>query len=117
MPFATAGKCWGTTAEALTAWQKSFPIFGDVNWQWHNSSSISSSGLITYSISQKPTTTNTVSARTGTMQLTACSAVDETPAFDPVAAGGVFAFFFLGVAGTWYLSQNLGLILEAVKKW
>ena len=54
--------------------------------------------------------------KTGTLQLATCSTIDA-PVFDPVAAGGVFAFFFLGVAGTWYLSQNLGLILEAVKKW
>lgn len=37
--------------------------------------------------------------------------------FDPVLAGGVFAFFFVGVAGTWLLSQNIGLILSAIKKW
>jgi len=116
MPFAYAGHCYATAGEALKAFQKTFPILGDTTWQWHTSSSINASGLITYNLNTKPTTTNTVSARTGTMQLASCATPDAA-VFDPVAAGGVFAFFFLGVAGTWYLAQNLGLILEAVKKW
>jgi hypothetical protein len=37
--------------------------------------------------------------------------------FDPVVAGGFFAVAFAGVLGTWILSQNIGLILEAVRKW
>lgn len=116
MPFGYAGHCYATTGEALEAFQKSFPVLGDTNWVWHTSSSISAAGLITYNVITKPTTTNSTSTRSGTMQLATCSTIDA-PVFDPVAAGGVFAFFFLGVAGTWYLSQNLGLILEAVKKW
>ncbi|MCX7180910.1 MAG: hypothetical protein NTX56_19795 [Proteobacteria bacterium] len=116
MPFGYAGHCYATTGEVLEQFQKSFPVMGDTVWTWHTSSSINASGLITYSLISKPTTTNTTSTRTGTMQLAACSTPDAV-VFDPVAAGGVFAFFFLGVAGTWYLSQNLGLILEAVKKW
>lgn len=116
MPYAFTGHCYATTAEALEAFQKGFPVFGDTTWVWHTSSSINATGAITYTVNTKPTTTNTVNARTGTIQLASCSVVDA-PVFDPVAAGGVFAFFFLGVAGTWYLAQNLGLILEAVKKW
>lgn len=111
-----AGHCYATTEEALEAFQKSFPVLGDTNWQWHNSSSISATGLITYSVTTKPTTTNTTSTRSGTMQLSTCSVVDA-PVFDPVAASGVFGVFFVGVVGSWYLAQNLGLILEAVKKW
>lgn len=116
MPFAYSGQCYATTAEALQVFQKGFPLMGDTVWTWHTSSSISAAGVITYSLISKPTTTNTTSVRTGSMQLASCSTPDA-PVFDAVAAGGVFAFFFLGVAGTWYLSQNLGLILEAVKKW
>ena len=37
--------------------------------------------------------------------------------FDPVVAGGFFAVAFVGVLGTWILSKNIGLILEAIKKW
>ncbi len=116
MQLGFAGQCYATNAEALAAFQKSFPKWGDVNVTAHTSSSISATGLVTYSVLTRPITGNTVSSRTGTLQLVGCDPVDA-PVFDPVAAGGVFAFFFLGVAGTWYLSQNLGLILEAVKKW
>lgn len=116
MPFGYAGHCYATAGEALENFQKSFPVWGDANVTALVSSSINVSGLISYSVLTRPITTNTVSSRTGTLQLATCSTVDA-PLFDPVAAGGVFAFFFLGVAGTWYLSQNLGLILEAVKKW
>jgi len=115
MPFAHAGHCYATTGEALEAFQVSFPKYGDTVWVWHTSSSIDASGLITFSLISKPTTTNTTSTRTGSLQLSACSTPDVE--FDSVAAGGIFAFFFLGVAMTWFLSKNLGLILEAVKKW
>lgn len=116
MPYAYAGHCYATTGEALEQFQKTFPVWGDINVTAHTTSSINATGLITYSVLTRPISTNTVSSRTGTLQLVACGTPDA-PVFDPVAAGGVFAFFFLGVAGTWYLSQNLGLILEAVKKW
>ncbi|KAF0162997.1 MAG: hypothetical protein FD157_3515 [Rhodocyclaceae bacterium] len=116
MPFAYAGHCYATTEEALEQFQSSFPVWGDINVTAHASSSINATGLITYSVLTRPIASNTVSSRTGSLQLAACGTVDA-PVFDPVAAGGVFAFFFVGVAGTWYLSQNLGLILEAVKKW
>lgn len=115
MPFGYGGHCYETTAEALEAFQVTFPLFGDAQWQWHNSSTISGGGLITYSVTQKPSTTNTTTVRSGTIQLTACTTPDVAK-FDPAAAGGVFAFFFLGVAGTWYLAQNLGLILSAVRR-
>lgn len=50
-------------------------------------------------------------------QVAALQAVAASDAFDPVVAGGVFAFFFLGAAGVWFFAKNLGLILQAVKDW
>lgn len=38
-------------------------------------------------------------------------------AFDPVVGGQVFALFFASVVVLWILARNLGLILEAVKRW
>lgn len=116
MPFAYSGHCYATTGEGLEAFQKSFPVIGESLWMWHQASSVNDAGLVTYSVVTKSATSNTTTTRSGTLQLSSCTTVDA-PVFDAVAAGGVFAFFFLGVAGTWYLSQNLGLILEAVKKW
>lgn len=116
MPYAYAGHCYATTGEALEQFQNAFPVWGDINVTAHASSSINATGLVTYSVLTRPITSNTVSSRTGTIQLAACGTPD-TVEFDPAAAGGVFAFFFLGVAMTWFLSQNIGLILEAIKKW
>lgn len=116
MPFAYAGHCYETIGEALEAFQVSFPRWGDVNVVGHVSSSIDMAGVLSYSVLTRPIAGNTLSSRTGTIQLATCSAADA-PDFDPVAAGGVFAFFFLGVAMTWLLSKNIGLILEGIKKW
>ncbi|MDZ4255493.1 MAG: hypothetical protein U1A72_23230 [Sulfuritalea sp.] len=116
MPFGYAGHCYSSSAEALEAFSKSFPILGDTAWVWLTGSSIDAAGVVSYNVVTKPTTANNVTARSGTIQLAPCSTPDA-PVFDPVAAGGIFAFFFLGVAGTWVVSQNVGLILEAIKKW
>lgn len=115
MQTAYAGHCYATESEALAAFQTSFPKLGDVNWTAHVSSSINGTGLLSYSVLTRPITSNTVSSRTGTIQLPSCDPVDVAE-FDPAAAGGVFSFFFLGVAGLWYFSKNIGLILEAVRK-
>lgn len=116
MPYAYAGHCYATTGQALEAFRMTFPVIGEVQWTGHVASSIDASGALSYTVETCAMTGNGLNSRTGTLQLAPCAEVDAV-AFDPVAAGGVFAFFFLGVAGTWLLSQNLGLILEAVKKW
>ena len=38
-------------------------------------------------------------------------------AFDPVVAGSIFAIFFVGVVGSFLLAKNIGLIIEAIKRW
>lgn len=37
--------------------------------------------------------------------------------FDYVQASAIFAFFFSFVVGCWYVSRNIGVILEAVRRW
>lgn len=116
MQTAYAGRCYATESEALQAFTSSFPKWGDVHVTGLVSASISPAGLVSYSVLTRPITSNTVSSRTGTLQLFTCDPV-SLPEFDPVAAGGIFVFFFSGVAGLWYFSKNLGLILQAVRKW
>lgn len=116
MPFAFQGVCYATGAEALEAFAFKFPLIGDANWTAHVSSSINTTGLISYSVLTRPITSNTVSSRTGTLQLVSCTEV-TTQDFDPVVGGQFFAVAFVGVLGTWILAQNIGLILEAIKKW
>jgi len=38
-------------------------------------------------------------------------------AFDPAIAASIFAIFFVGVVGSFLLAKNIGLILEAIKRW
>lgn len=116
MPFSFTGHCYATSGDALDAFQKAFPLLGDTMWVWHVSSSINASGLITYSLISKPTSTNTTSNRSGTLQLASCGTPDA-PVFDPVSAGAIFIFFFSSVVGLWIVAKNIGLILEAIKRW
>lgn len=37
--------------------------------------------------------------------------------FDYAQASAIFAFFFSFVVGCWYVSKNIGVILEAVRRW
>lgn len=37
--------------------------------------------------------------------------------FDPLKASGLFAFFFSFIVGVWVFTKNLGLILNAVRRW
>lgn len=117
MPYAFSGSCYGTTAGALQAFQKGFPLLGDTVWVWHTSSSINSSGLITYSVVTKPSTTNTTSVRTGTIQLAWCADADAPSSFDPLVASGVFALFFASIVSLWVVAKSAGMILEAIKRW
>lgn len=116
MPYSYAGQCYSTTGEALQAFQKAFPVFSTSHFVAHVSSSVNASGVVSYTMAERQFGSNLLNNRSSTFTLASCSTPDA-PIFDAVAAGGVFAFFFLGVAGTWLLSQNIGLILEAIKKW
>lgn len=117
MPYAYGGHCYATTVEGLEAYQSSFPQFVGTYFVTHVSSSVNASGVVSYMVAERQMGSNIVNNRTATFTLASCTTPETIPVFDPVVAGGVFAFFFLGVAGTWLLSQNIGLILEAIKKW
>lgn len=116
MPLAYAGHCYTTAGDALEAFQNTFPVVGDVQWTWHMASSITEAGALSYQVQTRTMANNNLYSRTGTIYLAECATPDVAD-FDPAAAGGVFAFFFLGVAGAWLLSKNIGLILEGIKKW
>lgn len=116
MPNAYNGQCYATCAEAHQAFIKQFPYLDGMGFLSYVSSSVNASCVLTYSLNHRPWTTNTLSSRTGTATLPACSTPDITP-FDPVAAGALFAFFFASVVSLWLVSKNIGLILEAIKKW
>jgi hypothetical protein len=80
MGYAFAGTCHETAGDALVAFNKSFPVWGDVNVTALSSSSVTGGGLLSYSVLTRPISTNVVASRTGTLQLSACSDVDAISA-------------------------------------
>lgn len=115
--FAVSGVCYETTAEALEAFLSSYP-YQDASFLTFPTASfaptISASGLISLQITRKTIATNSSTNVATTVQLRACS---EPNAFDPSFAAGVFITFFSSVVVTWLVSKNIGLILEAVRRW
>lgn len=117
MPYLINGKCWATAAEANLAFMSNYPQLGDVNYTSWLSSSVSVSGVLTYSLSSRPISGNAVSSRTGTMQLAGCSTPDPLPTeFDAIAAAGLWAFFFCFVMVLYLVAKSAGSILVSIKR-
>lgn len=109
MGLAVSGICAADASQALQAFVVQFPQRDGADWWSLSSASITGSVL-----SFVPVRNNSTRP-TQSVMLQACD--DVTPVFDPVAAGGIFALFFVSVVTTWLVSNNIGLILEAIKKW
>lgn len=43
--------------------------------------------------------------------------IASTAPFDYVLAAAIFSFFFSFVVGVWFFCKNLGVILDAVRRW
>lgn len=115
MPFAYAGHCYATTGEALEAFQKTFPVIGDVQWTGHVASSIDASGALSYTVETRAMTGNGLSSRTGTLYLVGCAEADFAP-FDPVAAASMWTVMFSITLTLWVTAKKSGMILAFFKK-
>lgn len=73
MPFAYNGYCFETPEKALDAFRQDFPILSDVASLSLASSSVTGSGLISFTVNHRVWTSTTVTARTGTVQLSSCT--------------------------------------------
>lgn len=103
MPYAWAGKCYPDTATALQAFALDVP---DATPQGVNAfaaaPTISASGLISWSILNRPLTTNTTTTRTGTTQLQTCvfgadNKFEQLAVQDVAVAIGIGLAFLVGV--------------------
>lgn len=112
--FATKGLCYSTPADALTAWNNQFPVFDSANITYLVSSSVTAAGALTYSLNTRPITSNTLSSRTGTLQLTPCTKPDAP--YDYANAGAIWAFFFSMTVGLWLVAKNAGAIINFVRR-
>lgn len=108
------GVCYAFPSDALVAFKQLYPIIGETNYTSYVSGSISSSGLISYSLSTRAITSDTVYSRSGSMQLVGCNAPDVP--YDYTGAGEIWAFFFSFTVCLWFVAKNAGLIVNAVKR-
>lgn len=82
---------------------------------------VNSSGLITYST--RNNNTNAALQANKTIQLQLCESdnyINDNPngsAYDYASAAALWGFAFSSVFSLWYLSKNLGLIINAVRRW
>lgn len=107
MPYAWAGKCYPDTATALEAFKLDIPAANPSGINAFTAApTITASGLINWSISNRPLTGTAATTRTGTTQLQTCTFAADNK-FDHVAvqdigvAVGVGLAFLLGIATGW----------------
>lgn len=82
MGYAWNGQCYQDTASALAAFAEDVPSSaGNAINAFTAAPTINASGLITWSISNRPLTTTTATTRTGTTQLLSCNTemLDQWP--------------------------------------
>lgn len=103
MGYAWNGICYQDTAAARDAFAEQIPSSaGNAINSFNTTPSISGTGLITWSISNRPLTTTAATTRTGTTQLQACTSegLDQWPIqsilFYLALAFAVFAGFRTG---------------------
>lgn len=99
MGYAWNNVCYQDTASALAAFAKSVPSADAAGINTFTAApTVSASGLVSWSISNRPLSATTATTRTGTTQLLACS----DPAMDQYPVGSllvVAALFFALVGG------------------
>jgi len=99
MGYAYGGRCYQDTTQALEAFKRDVPKAGDAAITTFTAvPSISTGGLITWSISHRPLTGTAATTRTGTTQLVTCDqpTIDQWPIETIV---WICAIFFAGVFG------------------
>lgn len=108
-----AGYCYATSADALNAFVKQYPIIGEVQYTSFVSATVNASGVLNYNLSTRPITSNTLSSRTGSMQLQSCATPDD---FSLTTALAGFAFFFSTTLFFYAVARGAGSILEKIRR-
>lgn len=98
MGYAWGGKCWPDTATALEAFKTSVPSADAAGINSFTAvPTINATGLITWSISNRPLSTTTATTRTGTTQLQACTQYADNK-FELLAVQDVITAIGMGLA-------------------
>lgn len=99
MGYAWANVCYQDTASALEAFARSVPQSDAAGINAFTAApTINGTGLITWSISNRPLSTTTATTRTGTTQLMTCAnpSPDQWPTQSYALLLGMFFAVFLG---------------------
>jgi len=100
MGYAWNGVCYQDTASVLSAFSKDVPAANPTGINAFTAApTINASGLITWSISNRPLNTTDATARTGTTQLLSCTseAMDQWPVQSLLFPIAIFFAAFLGL--------------------
>lgn len=110
-------KYGGTTA--LYAQCDANPVVAGSAIYVHTATGTFTKYLITSSAATSSQLTNELNAllpRVGSLEdIFQSSSLSE--AYDPVLAGALFSFFFSFIVGVWVFCKNIGLIINAVRRW
>lgn len=115
--YSFAGHCYETTADVATAFAQSFPRISETNVVFIRDVSIVNTDQLQYLFYIHNFSNNSVSFANAQITLMPCPVV--TPGnepFDVVTAGSIFSFFFASVVALWFFAKNIGLIIDAVRK-
>lgn len=115
--FAVTGVCYPTTEVALDAFVRAFPIQDASFMTYPNANvtpTISVTGVISLQLTRKNLATNSWTNVSTTVPLPVCHDLNS---FDYVYAGQGFAMCFTVVLVNWYVAKNIGMILNAVRRW
>lgn len=115
--YAINNQCFATANEALDSFTSQYPklsVFNNANnivYTWFSVSSASISGQ-NLTVVMRNNTTNLASIVIPIQNCTNPS----SPAYDYATGSMLWGFAFTFVLGLWYVSKNIGLILQAVRR-
>jgi hypothetical protein len=112
--YLSVGQCWPTANQAIDAYFSSVPV-SVVNFSSGSVGILRTykfNGVWTHLVSIDSGASKTFSAFTGVY-----GTCELSNSYDYAAAAAMWTFAFSTVIGLWYLSKNLGMIINAVKRW
>lgn len=119
--YAMNGQCFATSQEALDSFVSGYPKLVTTSGSstnqintWHsvNTASISTSAAGQYLfVSMRFNNTNQTS-----LSIPVANCTILTNSYDYSAGGALWAFAFSFVLGLWFVSKNIGLVIESVRK-
>ncbi len=114
--YAVNDRCYESNVKAFEAYTNKFPIWDNGGYILYLNSATLDNGRIDYTFRRVTISSGSESNFSGQYFLNTCTEL-SAPAFDPVAAGAIWTFFFAFVVSLFVVSKSSGAIIEAVRKY